>query len=277
MPVMSGYSATHRIRHHRPYTTMENLRSIPILAMTASAIQGDKEKCQRAGMDDYLAKPVNGKTLESMLLKWAPVGRNPELRAHNRDNSECTGAEHETKYHSASESQEFTPDGSERSDVACPHVESNALPHIDSEGDMTLQSGDAQEKATYLRDFKLLAATEARDHTHSTQISPEAPAVRPHPPIAALTEENMGKLDREMDDSLPLPKYKKLRVSSLDEGCSSIEISHENSPVGSTLGELEYPGRQSRHESWMHAVRKRLPRNDSDQTQLTVTPASREG
>lgn len=276
MPVMSGYSATHRIRHHRPYTTMENLRSIPILAMTASAIQGDKEKCQRAGMDDYLAKPVNAKTLESMLLKWALVGRNPELRALSRDNSECTDAEHEPKYHSASESQEFTPDGSEGSEVARPHVESNALPRIDSEGDLSLQSADAEEKATYLRDFKLLAATEAREHTHSTPISPEAPAVRPHPPLAALTEENMGRLDRELDDSLPSPKYKKLRVSSLGGGCSSIEVGHENSPVGSTLGELEYPGRQSRHETWMHAVRKRLPRNDSDQTQLTVTPASRD-
>lgn len=276
MPVMSGYSATHRIRHHRPYTTMENLRSIPILAMTASAIQGDKEKCQRAGMDDYLAKPVSGKTLESMLLKWALVGRNPELRAHSRDDSECTDAEHHPKTHSASESREFTPDGSERSEVAHPDVISNALPGIDSEGDMSLQSADAEEKATYLRDFKLLAVTEARDHTHSAPISPEAPAVRPHPPLAALTEENMGRLDRELDDSLPLSKYKNLRVSSLGGGCSSIEVSHENSSVGSTLGELEYPGRQSRHESWMHAVRKRLPRNDSDQTQLTVTPASRD-
>lgn len=273
MPVMSGYSATHRIRHHRPYTTMENLRSIPILAMTASAIQGDKEKCQRAGMDDYLAKPVNGKTLESMLLKWAPVGRNQELRAHSRDNGECTDPAHEPKFRSASESQEFTPDGSERSD---PHVESNTLPCIDPEGEMSLQRADAEEKATYLRDFKLLAATEAGDHAHSAPISPEALAVRPHPPLAALTEENMGRLDRELDDSLPLPKYKKIRVSSLGGGHSSMEVSHENSPVGSTLGELEYPDRRSRHESWMRAVRKRLSRNDSDQTQRTVTPASRD-
>lgn len=43
--------------------------------MTASAIQGDKEKCQRAGMDDYLAKPVRGKVLENMLVKWAVEGK----------------------------------------------------------------------------------------------------------------------------------------------------------------------------------------------------------
>jgi hypothetical protein len=38
--------------------------------MTASAIRGDREKCQEAGMDDYLAKPVRSATLEKMLLKW---------------------------------------------------------------------------------------------------------------------------------------------------------------------------------------------------------------
>lgn len=276
MPVMSGYSATHRIRHHKPYTTMENVRSIPILAMTASAIQGDKEKCQRAGMDDYLAKPVNGKTLESMLLKWAPVGRNPELRVHSKDNSECTDPEHERLHRSASETEEFTPDCSERSEAARPPMESNALPRIDSEGAMSLQSADTEEKATYLRDYKLLAATEARNNAHSTPISPEAPAVRPHPPPTALTEENMGRLDRELDESLPIPKHSKLRGSSLSGGHSSMEFSHENSPVGSTLGELVHPGLHSRHESWMRAVRKRLSRNDSDQTQRTVTPSTRD-
>lgn len=273
MPVMSGYSATHRIRHHRPYTTMENLKSIPILAMTASAIQGDKEKCQRAGMDDYLAKPVKGKILESMLLKWTLVRRNPKSRAVSKDNGECTDPEHELLHSSTSESQEFTPDGSERSEAARPRVESNALPRIDSEGDMSLQRADTEENATYLQDYKLLAATEARNNAHFAPISPEAPAVRPYPPQAALTEENMGRLDRE---SLPVPKPTKLRGSSPGGGHSSMDVSHEDSPVGSILGELEYPGRESRRESWMRAVKRRLSRNDSDQTQRTVTPSTRD-
>lgn len=69
MPICDGYKATHLLRHHLPYKTF--VRDVPIVAMTASAIQGDKEKCKRAGMDDYLAKPVQSKMLEKMLVRWA--------------------------------------------------------------------------------------------------------------------------------------------------------------------------------------------------------------
>jgi len=72
MPIMDGYLATHTIRTQEPFKA--RAKDIPIVAMTASAIQGDKEKCQKAGMDDYLAKPVKGKVLEKMLLKWAVEG-----------------------------------------------------------------------------------------------------------------------------------------------------------------------------------------------------------
>lgn len=91
MPVMDGYRATHTIRTANPFKEMIN--DIPIVAMTASAIQGDKEKCKRAGMDDYLSKPVKGKVLEKMLLKWAVEGRRKE-RQLNRNESVSLDSEY---------------------------------------------------------------------------------------------------------------------------------------------------------------------------------------
>jgi CheY-like chemotaxis protein len=59
MPEMDGYEATRRIRNH----FLIQLRDIPIVAMTANAIKGDREKCLEAGMDDYVSKPLNLETL----------------------------------------------------------------------------------------------------------------------------------------------------------------------------------------------------------------------
>ncbi|KAF2221729.1 hypothetical protein BDZ85DRAFT_264300 [Elsinoe ampelina] len=71
MPVMDGYKATYTIRHAEPFIADSRIQNTPIVAMTASAIQGDREKCENAGMNDYLSKPVKGKVLEKMLVKWA--------------------------------------------------------------------------------------------------------------------------------------------------------------------------------------------------------------
>ena len=66
MPVLDGYDATRQIRKHKD----PNIRNILIIAMTASAIQGDREKCLEAGASDYLAKPVNTEQLLSALRMW---------------------------------------------------------------------------------------------------------------------------------------------------------------------------------------------------------------
>jgi len=54
MPVLDGYEATKAIRKDKD----PNVHEVLIIAMTASAIRGDREKCIEAGMNDYLAKPV---------------------------------------------------------------------------------------------------------------------------------------------------------------------------------------------------------------------------
>jgi signal transduction histidine kinase/ligand-binding sensor domain-containing protein/DNA-binding response OmpR family regulator len=67
MPEMDGYEATTRIR---AIETKGKNEHIPIIAMTAAAMQGEKEKCIKAGMDDYISKPVKQTDLEIVLQKW---------------------------------------------------------------------------------------------------------------------------------------------------------------------------------------------------------------
>ena len=67
MPVMDGFAATRLIRKLEAELGKE---SIPIVAMTANAMQGDKELCLEAGMDDYLPKPVSIDLLQEKIEKW---------------------------------------------------------------------------------------------------------------------------------------------------------------------------------------------------------------
>ena len=66
MPEMDGYEATRQLRKDSNLT----LSKIRIVAMTANAIAGDREKCLEAGMDDYITKPVQGKELARVVEKW---------------------------------------------------------------------------------------------------------------------------------------------------------------------------------------------------------------
>jgi len=69
MPEMDGFEATAEIRK---LEIKNKWRRVPIIALTANAMQGDKEKCLQAGMDDYISKPVMQDSLENMLAKWLP-------------------------------------------------------------------------------------------------------------------------------------------------------------------------------------------------------------
>ncbi|NER81184.1 MAG: response regulator, partial [Leptolyngbya sp. SIO1D8] len=67
MPEMDGYEASRQIRAG---AAGEHHRAIPIIAMTANAMTGDRDKCLAAGMNDYLAKPIRPDALAEMLKKW---------------------------------------------------------------------------------------------------------------------------------------------------------------------------------------------------------------
>ncbi len=70
MPEMDGYTATQIIRKSET-----GLSQIPIIAMTANAMSGDREKCLTAGMSDYLTKPVDQEQLQKTLQQWLPSSR----------------------------------------------------------------------------------------------------------------------------------------------------------------------------------------------------------
>ncbi len=61
----------------REIRAQENGRQVPIIALTANALQGDRENCLQAGMNDYLAKPFKRAELQRILQRW--IGSQPEL------------------------------------------------------------------------------------------------------------------------------------------------------------------------------------------------------
>jgi len=70
MPIMDGYTAVRILRQNEETSG----RHLPVIAMTANAMAGDREKCLRAGMDDYMSKPLNRALMEQTLRKWLPAG-----------------------------------------------------------------------------------------------------------------------------------------------------------------------------------------------------------
>ncbi|HNH24643.1 MAG TPA: response regulator, partial [Accumulibacter sp.] len=75
MPEMDGYQATRLFREWEALqaSTDQSSRRLPVIALTANAMRGDRETCLAAGMDDYLAKPFNRAALQQVLERWKPA------------------------------------------------------------------------------------------------------------------------------------------------------------------------------------------------------------
>ena len=119
MPRMDGYTATQRWRASEGE---RGARAVPIVAMTANAMAGDREKCLAAGMNDYLSKPLSRPRLEQTLLRWlvaedaAPAAPAPA--------DESTG---EIAGDRAAEMPAQAPAAADRETAASPALDKNVL------------------------------------------------------------------------------------------------------------------------------------------------------
>lgn len=216
MPILDGYRATHTIRTQEPYKSSRDIRRIPIVAMTASAIQGDREKCQRAGMDDYLAKPVKPLALEKMLVKWAGQAKRDQEIAERQDSQVSSEWSRERQLSTPTDGSEGLPARDDQhprrnAESLTRHL-SDKLSSIDhsnrsimhqsgeTENDREHRRAEAEEKALSLRDDKLLAATDdPRLHQHLFSEEEKA-AYRGGRRSDALTKENMEKFELQQGD-----------------------------------------------------------------------------
>ncbi|KAL8994459.1 MAG: hypothetical protein Q9169_005583 [Polycauliona sp. 2 TL-2023] len=299
MPLLDGYAATHEIRHH------SHFRTTPIIAMTASAIQGDKEKCQKAGMDDYIAKPVNREHLETMLLKWAAESKRKAHRAQthpsidqsiHKHNENSTGNVSDPSSSNLNIATTSSSDNEKNNTAVRDLKSSSALSRIESEGDQGLKRAEAEEKAHSLRDDKLLAASGNSYFPNDSSINPilhaHHQAHTSIAPAAALTEANISQLDRAHDQDVVnngfsprsdipsrlAPEGAGHQRGKSSGGHSSLAVGRDSdSETTSTVGSLRNvplgngDGSGSGSAGGVRGLgRKGLGRNDSDRSQVTV-------
>ncbi|UTF59882.1 PAS domain S-box protein [Gilvimarinus sp. DA14] len=168
MPEMDGFEATGRIRNKE---AGESNSKIPIIALTANAMQGDKEKCLQAGMDDYLSKPIDAASMLSTLQYWLLAEDEKQPQATDREPNEDLIWDREQALKSLFNKQDFldkllvqfTKTGREKSQILA-----TALNNKDAQL-ITLQAHSLKGSAGQLKAFKLHKHAEQVEHAAQRQ------------------------------------------------------------------------------------------------------------
>ncbi|WPH02500.1 two-component system protein a [Acrodontium crateriforme] len=209
MPIMDGYRATHTIRNSPPFANNPDLMAMPIVAMTASAIQGDREKCQMAGMDDYLAKPVKKANLEKMLVKWTIEGKKKRAEFRKHKSTRPINSRNPSSFISDHSSRQSAEEQLSSELDRLEYAQRTMLERSsETAGDSAIRAQRAEEKAIALRDGVLIEAGEDPKtiyrHEHHHHPEREKPAAISKGD--ALTAENMQKFTRTAQLKRDRPK-----------------------------------------------------------------------
>lgn len=247
MPIMDGYKATHTIRHASPFKGDERIQSTPIVAMTASAIQGDREKCENAGMNDYLAKPVKGKTLEKMLVKWTLERRKktvvvkasePETRNTRAQQRQGTRGTAPTKSNaprialpSSLDLPAPSPDKLASKLNELDYVSNAAIARSSETPDTrAMRHLQHEEKAMRLRDEQLIGSGDGPEKQFYRRGSDDVDGTTSDSGARKLTRENIEKLTHDKEENLT-------RTPSEDESSLAVHASVRARSSATGLGE----------------------------------------
>lgn len=214
MPEMDGYEATRTIRARH-----WSAAKIPIIALTAHAIEGERDKCLNAGMDDYISKPVQKEILKATLEKWLDVTAEIEEIAPNADVVEVSAAKNietiSAEFAEKSAAIEFAPvDLDTLNDITGNDLEMRREV-VEMYLQQTMTQLDEIERAIYSDDAKTLSAVAHKSVGGSAMCG-----------MTALVEpmrklERLG-LDGKIEGAEPILLQARQAFVSINEQCREI-------------------------------------------------------